>query len=361
MTGGNTQEVVRATPRRRTNVVDTMLSHDPAIGSWLWAMQDARQRTLEELVSVTDAVCDWSPPDGECSIGTILYHVAAIEADWLYAEVLEQPFPPDVEALFPYPVRDATDRLTQIRGISFEEHIRRLEIVRGLLMNVFQSMTLAEFRRVRALPDYDVTPEWVLHHLMQHEAEHRSQIGAMRAQAERHLSPRESLTVRPERPDDLTAIHAVNTAAFGRAAEADLVDALRANNHLTLSLVAERDGELVGHIAFSPATIASPEGDWTALALGPLAVLPAHQRSGVGSALVRAGLTACLAMGHDVIFLLGHETYYPRFDFAPSKPKGVWWANRPDEATHFMVAELRRGALAGRTGAMRFAPEFDEV
>jgi len=167
--------------------------------------------------------------------------------------------------------------------------------------------------------------------------------------------------IRPERSDDWPGIHALNAAAFGRNAEADLVDALRANGHLTLSLVAERDGQIVGHIAFSPATIASPDGDWMALALGPLAVLPAHQRSGVGSALVRAGLAACLAMVHDVVFLLGHETYYPRFGFAPSQPKGVCWADHPDEATHFMVAELRPGALASRTGAMRFAPEFDAV
>lgn len=347
--------------QRRINVVDTALGDEPAIGQWLWALQDARGRTMDELVDLTDAVCDWMAPDEDSSIGTILYHIAAIEADWLYAEVLEQPFSRDVESLFPYPVRDAAGRLTHVRGVSLKAHLQRLATVRGLTMGVFQHMGLTEFRRVRALPDYDVTPEWVLHHLMQHEAEHRSQIGAVRARAERRPSPQEPLiTVRPERPDDVPAIHAVN-AAFGRAGEADLVDALRVNSHLTLSLVAERDGEVVGHIAFSPATISSPDGDWTALALGPLAVLPSYQRMGVGTALVRAGLAGCLAMGRDVVFLLGHETYYPRFGFAPGKPKGVWWANNPDEASHFMVAELRPNALAGRTGAMHFSPEFDAV
>jgi putative acetyltransferase len=170
--------------------------------------------------------------------------------------------------------------------------------------------------------------------------------------------------VRPETPDDIVAIFAVNAAAFGREAEARLVDALRANGHLTLSLVAEVDGNVVGHIAFSPATVTSPNapnGNWTAPALGPLAVLPTHQRTGVGTALVRAGQAACLAMGHTVIFLLGHDTYYPRFGFAPSRPKGVWWAVAPDEESHFMVAELHPAALAGRTGAMRFSPEFDDV
>jgi putative acetyltransferase len=169
------------------------------------------------------------------------------------------------------------------------------------------------------------------------------------------------MIVRPETPADVAAIYAVNAVAFGRAVEADLVDALREGGHLTLSLIAERDGEVIGHIAFSPATVATPSGDWDALALGPLAVLPAHQRTGVGSALVRAGLAACLELGHDVVFLLGHATYYPRFGFTPSKPKGVWWASNPDDALHFMVAELRPNALNGRTGAMCFSPAFGAV
>jgi putative acetyltransferase len=169
------------------------------------------------------------------------------------------------------------------------------------------------------------------------------------------------LHIRPETSADVAAIHRVNVVAFNQALESDLVVALRANDHLTLSLVAEREGEIVGHIAFSPCTITSPNGDWTALALGPLAVLPAHQRTGVGSALVRAGLAACLEMGHDVVFLLGHPTYYPRFGFLPSQPKGVWWANRPDDALHFMVAELRPNALDSRAGAMHFSPEFDAI
>jgi putative acetyltransferase len=167
------------------------------------------------------------------------------------------------------------------------------------------------------------------------------------------------MNIRPEQPSDLAAIRAVNIAAFGSPTEADLVDALRVNGRLTLSIVAQRDGEVIGHIAFSPATIASPEGEWAAIALGPLAVLPDHQNAGVGTALVGAGLEACRATGGAVVFVLGHATYYPRFGFVPSKPRGVWWAARPDEVEHFMVAELRPGALAGRTGAMRFAPEFD--
>lgn len=171
---------------RKKNVVDASLSAEPTIGLWLWALQDSRQRTMEELKDLSPALVDWLPPDHESSIGTILYHLADIEADWLYVEVLEQTFPPEVVALFPYATRDEQGQLTQVQGISLAKHLERLATVRGLLLDVFQQMDLAEFRRVRSLPYYDVTPEWVLHHLMQHEAEHRSQIGWLRIRAERH-------------------------------------------------------------------------------------------------------------------------------------------------------------------------------
>ena len=173
---------------RRRNIVELHVSKDPAIGQWLWAIQDTRERTLEELETVTPAMIDWLPPDNESSIGTILYHITDIEADWLYVEVLEQPLPTEVAALFTYPTRDEQGQLTQVQGISLAEHRKRLETVRGLLLDVYQPMDIAEFRRVRALPYYDVTPEWVLHHLMQHEAEHRSQLAALRDRAKRLLA-----------------------------------------------------------------------------------------------------------------------------------------------------------------------------
>ena len=157
------------------------------MGVGLWAMQDARERTMEEIELLTPAMIDWLPPNNESSIGTVLYHLAAIEVDWLYEEVVVQPFPSEVVTLFPYPIRDEQGRLAQIQGVSLAQHLKRLETVRGLLIEVFQQMDLPEFRRVRSLPDYDVTPEWVLHHLMQHEAEHRSQLGRLRAKAESDL------------------------------------------------------------------------------------------------------------------------------------------------------------------------------
>lgn len=169
---------------KRQNIVDAGLSAEPEIGRWLWAFEDTRARTQEEFDLLTPAVIDWLPPHGESSIGTVLYHMALIEADWLYEEVLEQPYPESVVALFPHHHRDAAGQLTQVRGVSLAEHLERLATVRRLVLEVFRPMSLAEFRRARSLPHYDVTPEWVLHHLMQHEAEHRSQLAALRMAAE---------------------------------------------------------------------------------------------------------------------------------------------------------------------------------
>jgi uncharacterized damage-inducible protein DinB len=103
-------------------ILDPYPCREPEIGRWLAGLQDARQRTLRALEDLSPATLDWPPPDGESSIGTVLYHLADIEADYLYVEVLERPMP----------------------------------------------------------------PEYVLYHLMQHEAEHRSQIGTLRARAQRH-------------------------------------------------------------------------------------------------------------------------------------------------------------------------------
>lgn len=160
---------------RRRLVIEPTWAPDPTIAHWLGAIQDARFRTLRLLEGIDQRALDWQRGD-ENSIGTLLYHVAAIEADWLYAEVLTEPFPDDVVALLTWDVRDDEGRLTGVAGRSLAEHLALLGAIRERLLAAFEAMTLEHFQRPRALPDYDVTPEWVLHHLMQHEAEHRGQM-----------------------------------------------------------------------------------------------------------------------------------------------------------------------------------------
>jgi putative acetyltransferase len=166
--------------------------------------------------------------------------------------------------------------------------------------------------------------------------------------------------IRPEGPDDIPAIWRLNEAAFGRAAEADLVDALRRRGAVTLSLVAEENGQLVGHVLFSPVTIEAEQETHTAVALGPLAVLPAFQGRGIGSQLVIAGLEACRYAGHGVVIVLGHPHYYPRFGFEPASRHGIRW-DRDVADDVFMVAELLPEELQDVRGVVRYQPEFNAV
>lgn len=126
------------------------------------------------------------------------------------------------------------------------------------------------------------------------------------------------LRIRPECPGDAAAIAAVVTAAFrdhpfSRGQEAPLIAALRAADALTVGLVAEMEGQIVGHVAISPATIGA-EGGW--YALGPLAVQPDRQRRGIGQALVRKGLEALHPLAARGCVLVGDARYYGRFGFA---------------------------------------------
>ena len=164
------------------------------------------------------------------------------------------------------------------------------------------------------------------------------------------------LTIRPEQPGDEKAIAAVTAAAFGRVAEAELVDQLRAEGQLRISLVAWLDDVAVGHVAFSPVHIKYPV-PFSALGLGPLSIVPEQQRRGIGGQLTRLGLAYCLAQDEPLVFLLGHPEYYPRFGFRPAPILGFTckWARR---GNHFMVAALRDGALAGRRGQVHFHSAF---
>ncbi len=159
--------------------------------------------------------------------------------------------------------------------------------------------------------------------------------------------------IRPERPGDAAAIHAVHAAAFPTAAEALLVEALRAAGRLAVSLVAERDGAVIGHVAFSPVTV---DGAADGLGLAPLAVLPARQRQGVGGRLVAAGLTAAANAGAGFVVVLGEPHYYARFGFGPA----VVWGLSDDYGggAAFQVVELRAGAIPRGAGRVAYCDEF---
>ena len=169
-----------------------------------------------------------------------------------------------------------------------------------------------------------------------------------------------SFTIRNERPGDASGIRRVIERAFGQAAEADLVEALRRGDALTLSMVAESAGGIVGHVAFSPVTIRSGDATHEGLGLAPLAVLPEQQRHGIGSTLVRAGLDACRACGHPLVVVVGHPEYYQRLGFSTALQFGLE-CSIPVPVEVFLVAELRPGALAGRSGIVSYRPEFDAV
>lgn len=124
------------------------------------------------------------------------------------------------------------------------------------------------------------------------------------------------MIVRPEAPADIAAIHAVGTAAFGQRDEADLVDALRRDGDLVLSLVAELDGVVIGHAGFSRLWIAQDGQRHPGIALAPVSVSPAHQRKGVGQAMIGAGHLQLKAQGEAIVFVLGDPAYYQRFGFA---------------------------------------------
>ncbi|MEN2768463.1 DinB family protein [Ornithinibacillus xuwenensis] len=164
--------------KRNRLVVESLPGFEPEIGRWIWCLEDIRKTILEK-------VCELSPDvigkriDDQPSIGSLLYHIALIEADWLYEEVLEGKWNSTIKALFPYEDRHPDGTLTHIEGMSLDEHVHRLRAVREDLHYHYCSMDIDEWRRVRSLASYDVTPEWVIYHLLEHESHHRGQIFQM--------------------------------------------------------------------------------------------------------------------------------------------------------------------------------------
>lgn len=157
--------------------------------------------------------------------------------------------------------------------------------------------------------------------------------------------------------DDRRWLREIHTQAFdGRAIEANLVELLHAAQKATPSLVAIVGGKIVANVVFSPVTIEIAPENFRAAGLGPVAVLPPYQRKGIGTRLIRAGLDACLAEKVDAVVVLGSPRFYSRFGFKAAKDIGL--RNEYVDDGHFMILELREGALLGVSGMVRYAPEF---
>ena len=176
------------------------------------------------------------------------------------------------------------------------------------------------------------------------------------------LNVREAVVIRREELADAAVVAQVNREAFGGEDEARLVEALRGTDAWVpeLSLVAEADGEVVGHVLFTRVRVDGCDAAAALLGLGPVAVRPERQRQGIGSRLIRTGLERAAALGFAGVVVLGHPEYYPRFGFRPASAYGLrcTWPV-PDEV--FMALPLGPPALEGSAASVRYAAAFDRV
>lgn len=154
------------------------------------------------------------------------------------------------------------------------------------------------------------------------------------------------MEIRTERISDYEEVFQLNYLAFqNREDESRLVERIRLSDQFIpeLSLVAEENHHIVGHVLFSKAEVVDEEKNHEVIVLAPIAVMPNHQRRGIGSKLVQEGLKRCTELEYDFVFLIGHPTYYPKFGFKPAKKYGfeLKQFNVSDEV--FMLCELKEG------------------
>ncbi|MEE9554589.1 MAG: N-acetyltransferase [candidate division Zixibacteria bacterium] len=166
------------------------------------------------------------------------------------------------------------------------------------------------------------------------------------------------MIIRSEQSSDIEEIRRINIEAFGSEPEADLVEALRDSGIPLISLVAEKDDELIGHILFSPVSIEPENADVRIAGLAPMAVATAFQNREIGSKLVEEGLKRCKLAGYVAVVVLGHPNYYPKFGFIPSVKYGI--KSEYDVSSDvFMVIELVDGVLAECGGIVRYHEAFN--
>ena len=164
------------------------------------------------------------------------------------------------------------------------------------------------------------------------------------------------MKIRPEISSDKHQVYAINLAAFPTPAEAELVGRLQRNAAPLVSLVAEQQGSLLGHILFSP-VILDTAPSLRLMGLAPMAVIPGMQRQGIGSALVEAGLKHCEKLGIGAVAVLGHPGFYPKFGFVSSSYYSI--KSEYDVAAEvFMLRQLLAGTLKNTSGTIRYHVEF---
>ena len=167
------------------------------------------------------------------------------------------------------------------------------------------------------------------------------------------------IKIREEQPQDATGIREVNERAFDQPQEADIVDKVRRNCSDRLSLVAEVNNQVVGHILFSTVILESEGRTLQGMGLAPMAVLPEFQRQRIGGELIRSGISKLESRGCPFVMVLGHPDYYPRFGFELASRYGIrseWEV--PDDA--FMILVLDESEMQGISGVARYRPEFSE-
>ncbi|MBN2409184.1 MAG: N-acetyltransferase [Candidatus Aminicenantes bacterium] len=179
------------------------------------------------------------------------------------------------------------------------------------------------------------------------------------------MREKEGILLRPEEPRDFAAIREIHQLSFGRENEAVLVEKLRGSRDFipALSLVAECEGRVAGHILFSRVWIRPSDPNLpeeVSLALAPLAVHPDFRNKGIGSELVTQGLKICRQYGHRLVIVVGEQSYYARFGFVPARPKGLE-VPFPVPERAFLVAEVIPHPGPGLKGTIRFPPAFMDV
>jgi predicted N-acetyltransferase YhbS len=170
------------------------------------------------------------------------------------------------------------------------------------------------------------------------------------------------IIVRTEQEKDYLTIKKVNNLAFEQENEGNLVEKLRKNQDYVheLSLVAEVENEVVGHILFYPIQIVAEDASFPSLALAPLAVLPDYQHKGIGKQLVKTGLIQAKQLGYPTVIVVGHPDYYPQFGFTRASDWNIRCPFDVPDASFFALA-LKKDALAEVHGTVAYPKAFYEV